>query len=237
MESGTGMVPCRVVYGLAVHKGVQVEDSELYLEDVVVVVVVVHMGEEMARGELGRGMGMDRYDGNADGGLEGLEMGGYDGSVSRVEEGRERGRGLHRVTPTRGDGDGGYVDCNGGRRAPCKERGQGMELQPRHASRRRVGSLYGTLPRILCLSLSCTSSHIFLPTCWCTAALAHLVLLLGNAGPILFDIAARFQCVSWEFGWFCTLSQTFPRRHFSSVSQTHLFRNEVHRHQHSVVQI
>ena len=53
------MVPCRVVYGLAVHKGVQVEDSELYLEDVVVVVVVVHMEEEMARGELGRGMGMD----------------------------------------------------------------------------------------------------------------------------------------------------------------------------------
>ena len=87
-------------------------------------------------------------------------MGGYGGSAGRVEEGRERGRGLHRVTPTRGDGDGGYVDCNGGRRAPCKERGQGMELQPRHASRRRVGSLYGTLPRILCLSLSCTSSHI-----------------------------------------------------------------------------
>ena len=136
------------------------EDSEFYLEDVVVV-VVVHMGAETVRVGLGRGMGRekDRYDGNADGGVEGLEMGGYDGSAGGVEEGRERGRGLHTVTLARGDGDGG-VAYSGGRRAPCMERGQGMELRPRRASRRCVGFLYGTLPRIRCLSPSCTSSHI-----------------------------------------------------------------------------
>ena len=63
------------------------------------------------------------------------------------------------MTPARG-GDGGYVACSGGRRVPRKEHGQGRELRPPHASRRRVGSLYGTLPRIQCLSPSCTSSHI-----------------------------------------------------------------------------
>ena len=161
MEFGTGMVPCRVHDGWAVHKGVQVEDSELCLEDVVVVVVVVHIGVETVRGGLGRGRGMekDNNDGNADDGEEALEMGGYDGSAGGVEGGWERGRGLHRVTLACGGGDGG-VACSGGRRAPCMERGQGMELRPRRASRRCVGSLYGTLPRIRCLSPSCTSSHI-----------------------------------------------------------------------------
>jgi len=175
MGFGTGMVPCRVVYGLAVHKGVQVEDSELYLEDVAVV-VVVHMEVETVRGGLGRGMGRerDRYDGTADGGVEGLEMGGYDGSVGRVEEERERGRVTHKVILACGD-DGDGVACSGGRRVPRMEHGQGMELRPRRASRRRVESLYGTLPRIQCLSPSCTSSHIFPPNCWCIAALALLV--------------------------------------------------------------
>ena len=70
MGFGTRMVPCWVLYGLAVHKGVQVEDSELYLEDVAVV-VVVHMEVETVRGGLGRGRGLekDKYDGNADDGV------------------------------------------------------------------------------------------------------------------------------------------------------------------------
>ena len=84
MGFGTGMVTCWVLYGWVVYKGAQVEDSEFYLEDLVV--EVVHMGEETVRGGLGRGMGMekDKYDGTADGGVEGLEMGGYDESVDYV---------------------------------------------------------------------------------------------------------------------------------------------------------
>ena len=68
----------------------------------------------------------------------------------------------HKLTPAwRGDGGGGCVVCSGGRRAPCMERGQGRESQSQRASRRCVGSPYGTLPHTQRLSPSCTSSHIW----------------------------------------------------------------------------
>ena len=66
--------------------GAQEEDSEFFLEGEVVV-VVVHMGVGTVRGELGRGMGMekDRYYGRVDGGVGALENGKYDANEDDVE--------------------------------------------------------------------------------------------------------------------------------------------------------
>jgi len=65
--------------------GAQEEDSEFFLEGEVV--VVVHMGVGTVRGELGKGMGMekDKYDGDVDGVVGALEKGKYDASVDDAE--------------------------------------------------------------------------------------------------------------------------------------------------------
>ena len=67
-------------------------------------------------------------------------------------------------------------------------------------------------------------------TYFCSTLLLDFSAFLGNLQRQNQIVVSLGQDI---LGWFCTLSQTFPRRHFSSVSHTHLSLYEVHRHQHS----